>query len=130
MQPRVSVCCSVPGDMTPLLQPCAAANASSGTVVPLPHTQTQQQKQLQQWQQAVLPQPPIAVADRLFPPVCCHLLYYCSKTYVMSDELMDFLQDTVAKAPDLPPEGEPEAPKAKRQRCVCMCVCVCYLSAG
>jgi len=37
---------------------------------------------------------------------------------VVSDELMDFLQDTVAKAPDLPPEGEPEAPKPKRQRYV------------
>lgn len=33
-----------------------------------------------------------------------------------SDELMDFLQDTVSKAPDLPPEGEIEQPKPKRQR--------------
>lgn len=40
------------------------------------------------------------------------------KAYVNNDELMDFLQDTVAKAPDLPPEGEPEQPKAKRQRWV------------
>ena len=31
---------------------------------------------------------------------------------------MDFITDTVAGAPDLPPEGEPEQPKAKRQRCV------------
>lgn len=37
---------------------------------------------------------------------------------MVTDELMDFLQDTVAKAPDLPPEGEPEAPKPKRQRYV------------
>jgi hypothetical protein len=29
---------------------------------------------------------------------------------------MDFITDTVAGAPDLPPEGEPEQPKAKRQR--------------
>jgi hypothetical protein len=29
---------------------------------------------------------------------------------------MDFLEDIIAKAPDLPPEGEPEAPKPKRQR--------------
>eukprot|EP00775_Hariotina_reticulata_P005701 gene5701-5940_t len=29
---------------------------------------------------------------------------------------MDFLQETVAKAPDLPPEGEADAPKPKRQR--------------
>ncbi|KAF8054758.1 nctA [Scenedesmus sp. PABB004] len=38
------------------------------------------------------------------------------KAYVIGDELMDFLADTVAKAPDLPAEGEPEAPKPKRQR--------------
>eukprot|EP00879_Flechtneria_rotunda_P007585 GHRR01007956.1.p1 GENE.GHRR01007956.1~~GHRR01007956.1.p1 ORF type:complete len:287 (+),score=125.47 GHRR01007956.1:347-1207(+) len=38
------------------------------------------------------------------------------KAYVSSDELMDFLKDTVASAPDLPPEGAEEAPKPKRQR--------------
>jgi hypothetical protein len=61
-------------------------------------------------------------------------LWDCRKAYVNSDELMDFITDTVAGAPDLPPEGEPEQPKAKRQRCVCSnraynmihaCVCVC-----
>ncbi|KAF6252925.1 histone-fold-containing protein [Scenedesmus sp. NREL 46B-D3] len=38
------------------------------------------------------------------------------KAYVSSDELMDFLHDTVSKAPDLPADGEPEQPKPKRQR--------------
>ncbi|WIA28006.1 hypothetical protein OEZ86_010594 [Tetradesmus obliquus] len=38
------------------------------------------------------------------------------KAYVSSDELMDFLQDTVSKAPDLPAQGESEQPKPKRQR--------------
>jgi hypothetical protein len=34
----------------------------------------------------------------------------------MSNPLMDNLHDIVAKAQDLPAEGEPEAPKPKRQR--------------
>jgi hypothetical protein len=62
---------------------------------------------------------PGALLLRLFPSVLLLLLLFtwcCRKAYVASDELMDFLQDTVAKAPDLPPEGEPDAPKAKRQR--------------
>ena len=42
-----------------------------------------------------------------------------SKAHVESEELLDFLRDTVAGAPDLPPAGEDVAkPKPKRQRWV------------
>jgi hypothetical protein len=47
---------------------------------------------------------------------CVSSLCVCRKAYVANDQLMDFLEDIIAKAPDLPPEGEPEAPKPKRQR--------------
>lgn len=59
--------------------------------------------------------PPHTATTNTQPP---HKHSNNSKAYVNSDELMDFLKDTVDKAPDLPPEGEPEVPKAKRQRCV------------
>ena len=38
------------------------------------------------------------------------------KAYVTSDEVMDFLKQTVASAPDMPEETD-EKPKAKRKRC-------------
>eukprot|EP00798_Chlamydomonas_sp_ICE-L_P010376 gene10376-8316_t len=41
----------------------------------------------------------------------------CRKAYVMSEEMMDFLKDTVATAPDLPAEVEaPPPPPIKRRR--------------
>jgi hypothetical protein len=42
----------------------------------------------------------------------------CSKSAVLSDNLMDFLKDIVSKAPDLGAEGDAAPPpKLKRQRC-------------
>ena len=42
----------------------------------------------------------------------------CRKAHVNSDPLLDFIKETVAAAPDLPPPGSEEAsvPKPKRQR--------------
>lgn len=40
----------------------------------------------------------------------------CRKSCVMSDEMLDFLKETVASAPDLAPEEATAAKPAKRRR--------------
>lgn len=54
------------------------------------------------------------------------LLWGCSKSHVNSDPLLDFIKETVASAPDLPPPGadEPLSPKPKRQRWAAPLACL------
>ena len=39
------------------------------------------------------------------------------KAYVNTDNVMDFLKQIVASAPDMPEETDEPKPKAKRKRC-------------